>query len=144
MGPKFASQQTHPSHSFVNKTSILAGAEMAIAINPAWKDIIVYRTAAPFKPRQEAGVSIGKQLELHGTTGFLLHYDGARADLPAADKVADCHLHEITTTQIAVDREVKQGPVSKAAALIEVEAFLPDLLGFRARFAPTARPAFQT
>ena len=102
-----ASHQADAGHPFIDKPCILAGAEMPIMINPAGKDIVVHCAAAPFKPRQQAGSSVGKQLELHRPTGFLLHHDCTRSDLPAADDVADLHLHQVAAPKLAVDRQVK-------------------------------------
>lgn len=85
---------------------------MAAMINPTWKDIVVHRAAAAFKPRQEAVPGVEEQFELHRPSRFLLHDNRARSDLPTADKVADFHLHEVAATQLAVDSEVEQGPIS--------------------------------
>ena len=100
-------------------------------INPAGKDIIVHCAAPPFKPRQQAGPSVWKQFELNRPTGFLLHHDCTRSDLPAADNVADLHLYQVAPPQFAVDRQVEQRPISQAAALIEVKSDLPYLLRFQ-------------
>jgi hypothetical protein len=104
---------------------------MPIMINPAGKDIVVHCAAPPFKPRQQAGPSVWEQFELNRPTGFLLHHDRTRSDLPAADKVADLHPHQIAAPEFAIDRQVEQRPISQAAALIEVKSDLPDLLRFQ-------------
>ena len=36
--------------------------------------------------------------------------------MPAADKVADFHLHQVAAPEFAVDRQVEQGPILQAAA----------------------------
>jgi hypothetical protein len=108
---------------------------MPIMINPARKDIVVHRAASPFKPSQQAGASVWKQLELNWSACFLLHDGRPRSDLPAADKVADFHLHQVAASKFTVDRQVEQRPVSQAATLIEVK---PDLL-YLLRFQRTLR-----
>jgi hypothetical protein len=77
---------------------------MPIMINPTGKYIVVHRSAPPFKPRQQASPSVCKQFELNRPTGFLLHHDRTRSDLPAADKVADLHLHQVAAPEFGVDR----------------------------------------
>jgi hypothetical protein len=118
-------------HPFIDKPGVLASADMPIMINPAGKDIVVHCAAPPFKPRQQAGPSVWKQFELNRPTCFLLHHDRTRSDLPAGDKVADLHLHQVAAPEFAVDRQVEQRPISQAAALIEVKSDLPYLLRFQ-------------
>ena len=83
-----ASHQANPGHTFIDKSSILAGAEMPIMINPARKHIVIDRTASPIEPSEKAGPNIWKQFELNRPTGFLLHHDCPRSNLPAADNPA--------------------------------------------------------
>lgn len=112
MGAIFTSHQAYPRHPFIDEPGILAGAEVAVVIYPAWRDIILHRAAAAFKPCQHAGPGIREQFELNRPTGFLLHHDCARPNLSAADNVADFHLHEVATSQLAVNRKVEQGQIS--------------------------------
>ena len=76
-------------------------------IDPAGKDVVVYRAAPTLKPGQQAGASIGKQFELNWSPCFLLHDDRPRSDLSAADKVAYLHLHQVAASEFAVDRQVE-------------------------------------
>jgi len=78
----------------------------------ARKDKLVHRAATPFEPGQQTRPGIGKPFELDGATCFPLHHDCACSDLPAADKVADFHLHEVASAQLAVDHEGEQRPIS--------------------------------
>jgi len=66
------------------------------------------------------------------------------AMLAAANKTADLHLHQIAASELAVDREIEQRPISQTAPLIRVESDLQICFGFGARFAPTVLPTFQT
>lgn len=127
----FAAHQTNPGYPFVDKPGILPGAEMTTVINPAWKDVIVHSAAPSLKPRQQAGPGIGEKFELNRPTRFLLHDDGPRSDLPSADDIANFHADNVATAQLAVDSEVEKGTVPQAAALIEGEADLPNLLGLQ-------------
>jgi len=101
---------------------------MAVTINTAWKHVIVYRAATTFKPCEQAGAGIWQQLELNRSSGLLLHHDCAGANLSTADNIANLDLHEVAATQLTVDSKVEESSISQAAALVEVEADLPDLL----------------
>ena len=100
-------------------------------INPTGKDIVVHRATPPLVPSQQAGPSVWKHFELNWAPCFLLHHDCPRSYLPSADKIADLHLHQIATSELAVDRQVEQRPISQTASLIEVEPDLSDLLGLK-------------
>ena len=103
---------------------------MPIVIDATGKDVIADSSSPSFEPCQQAGSSIWEQLELDSASCFLLHHNRPRSNLPAADKVTDFHLNEITTPKLAVDCQVEQCPISQAAALIEVKSDLPYLLWF--------------
>lgn len=103
---------------------------MAVTIDPAGEDVVIHRAAPPFEPGQQAGASIGKQLELNRSACFLLHDNRSRSDLPTADKVANSHLHQVAASEFAVDRQIEQRPISQASTLIEIEPNLPNLLRF--------------
>lgn len=40
VGAIFASHQANPAHPLINKPGKLAGAEVSVAIDPAWEDVI--------------------------------------------------------------------------------------------------------
>lgn len=50
MGAIFTSDKPNPRHPFVDKSGVLASAEVAITIHTTWEDLIVYRAAPTFKP----------------------------------------------------------------------------------------------
>lgn len=100
-------------------------------VNPAGKNIVVDCAASPVEPGQEAAWGVGEKFELNRTTCFLLHHYCPRPDLPAANKVADLELDKIAAPQFAVDCQIEQRPISQAAAPIEVEPDLPNLLRFQ-------------
>jgi hypothetical protein len=131
MGAIFTSDKANPRHPFVDKSGVLASAEVAITVHTTWEDIIVYRAAPTFKPCQQAGPGVGQQFELNRASRFLLHHYCTRSYLPTADNVADFHPDKIATAELAVDREIKEGPVSQAAPLIEIKSDLPYLLRFQ-------------
>jgi hypothetical protein len=103
-----ALHQTDAGHPFIDKPCILAGAEMPIMINPTGKDMVVHCATPPFKPRQQARPSVWEQFELNWPTGFLLHHDRTRSDLPTTDKVAALYLHEVAAYPSAEGRGAGQ------------------------------------
>jgi hypothetical protein len=42
----------------------------------------------------------------------LLNYDGSRANLVAADKIADLDLDDVAPAQLAVDREIEHRAIA--------------------------------
>ena len=126
-----ALHQADSRYPFIDQSSILSGAEMSVMINPAWKNVVVHRATPPVKPGQQAGPSVWKQFELNWPTCFLLHDYRACSNLPAADKVAYLHLHQVAASEFAVDRQIEQRPISQPAALIKVEPDFPYLLRFQ-------------
>jgi hypothetical protein len=53
-----------------------------------------------------------RDLKLHRPSGLLLHDDGAIRNRAALKNVADTDTHQVTSTQLAVDCQIKQGKVS--------------------------------
>lgn len=66
--------------------------------------------------------------KLHGSFGFLLHYDGTIPDAAAGNDVADVNLHDIAAVQFAVDRDIKERPVLEAPVLVKPEPNVSNLL----------------
>ncbi len=127
----FTSHQTDPCHPFIDKPGEQAGDEMPIMIDPTREHIVVHRAAPLLEPGEQASARVWKQLEVNRSACFLLHDNRSRLDLPAADKVADLHPHQVATPQLAVDHQIEQRPVSHATLLIEVQSDFPNLLGLQ-------------
>lgn len=136
----FTLYQANPRYPFIDKPGVLAGAEVTIVINPAWKDVIAHRAATLLEPGQQTGPGIGKQFELDRATCLLLHHDSPRSNLSTTDNVANFHLHEVAATELTVDRKVEECTISQAASLIEVKSDLPNLLGFQCSFRADGSP----
>jgi hypothetical protein len=96
----------------INQPCILARAEMAHIIDTAWKDEIVVRTSPAVKPSQKSLARFGHDLELDGTLSFLLHDRRPISDRPTSNNVTDLQFHDVTTAQLAVDRQIKKCPVA--------------------------------
>ena len=71
----------------------------------------------------------------------LLNYDGSRANLAAADKIADLDLDDVAPAQLAVDREIEHRVIAKPALPIKPKPDGPDLLKLQCPFGsePSAR-----
>ena len=78
--------------------------------------------------------------KLHGSFGFLLHYDGTIPDAAAGNDVADVNLDDIAAVQFAVDRDIKERPVLEAPVLVKPERMSQTCCGVRERFATCTRP----
>jgi hypothetical protein len=87
------------------------------------------------------GLVAGELLAAGGAiTQVLLYDDGASADLPAPDQIADLDFHHIAATQLAVDRQIEKRSISKTSMLIEEEPNLPDLTWLERPFCADPSP----
>jgi hypothetical protein len=103
---------------------------VSLAVDPAREYKVVERAASTFKPREDAGASGLKKLELNGAASLPLDDDCSGPNPTTADEVADPNLDDVTAAQLAVDREVKHGAVSDPSLAVKPEADGPDLLRF--------------
>jgi hypothetical protein len=60
--------------------------------------------------------------------------------LTATNQIPDRDPHDIAAPQVAIDRQIKERPVSKAAMLIEEESYRPDLTRFQRPFCADFAP----
>jgi hypothetical protein len=107
---------------------------MISMIDPAREGVIVESAASTFEPGEQTAPGGLEELELNGAAGFLLNYDGSRANPAAADKVADLDLDDVAPAQLAVDREIEHRAVAKPALSIKPKPDGPDLLGLQRPF----------
>jgi hypothetical protein len=98
-------------------------------VRPVWKDEVVEGAAPALQPVEQACPRRFKQFELNRPASLLLDDDGALADTGATDELADTDSDQIAATQLAVDRQVEEGPVSTAMLLLQPKPDSPDLLG---------------
>lgn len=85
---------------------------MISMIDSARKCEVIYGVASSLKPREQTCPDLRRNLELYGTSGFLLDDHCSCSDLMARDESSDLDLNEIAASQLAVDREIKQRSVS--------------------------------
>jgi hypothetical protein len=111
----------------IDKPGILPRAEMAGMIDAARKDIIGGCATATLKPRNEACSHISGQFELDRSPGLLLDDNRPGPHIGSCQKIADLDLHEVAASQLAVDRQVEQRPVSEARFPIQEKADSPNL-----------------
>jgi hypothetical protein len=71
------------------------------------------------------------QLELDGAPGFLLHDHGTLSDATGHGNITDPQGHQVTTAELAVNGQIKQGQVALLFQDLEPDANSPDLLGFQ-------------
>lgn len=91
------------------------------------------------KPSEQGPAGWLDDLELHGSSGLLVHFDDAIPD-PVVGNDAD--LDDIATAQLAIDREVEERSVPMPV-LVQPKSKSPNLLPFRVRSALRTRPSFQ-
>jgi hypothetical protein len=113
--------KTDCPNPLVNQSGILARAEMAHVIDTAWEDEIVMRASSAVEPLQKSLARLGHDFELDGTLGFLLHDCRPISDHAASCYVTNLDFHDVTTAQLAVDRQIKKCPVAQSSMLVEKE-----------------------
>jgi hypothetical protein len=123
-------EQTDATDPFIHQSRVLPGAEVISAIYAAREHIISQRSAPPFQPGKQASSCIRQQLELDRPISLLLHDDCSGANLPANYQVADLYLNHVAATQLAVDRQVKQRPITQPTMLVKEKADGPNLPRF--------------
>ena len=101
---------------------------MARAIDPTWKRVIAYRSAATLQPGKQARTNICRQLELYRPTGLLPDDDRPGSDLSTGNHISDLNFNEIAATQLAVEGEIEKRTVAKSTFAIKEEANSPNLL----------------
>jgi hypothetical protein len=105
-------------------------------VDPAGERIIFNRSAATTKPSQEAPASVRHDFELNWAARLLLNYHCPRSQLSARHQVTDFDLDQITASQFAVDRKIKQRPVSKSVLAIQMKPNSPYLSRFQRTLGP--------
>ena len=100
--------QSDSGHPVLNEPSILPGADMIGVIDPARKansSIVPSRRSSQARMLPRTG-------KLNWPAGPLLDDDRARAYLTTSDDVADLDLDDVTSAQLAVDRQVEHRAVA--------------------------------
>ena len=110
----------------IHQPGILPGADMRRVVGAAGERIVVQRAAPMFGPGEDGRSRRFKDLKLNGPAGLLLDYSCPCPDATAADKVPYADLHHVTSSQLAVHREVEQRSIPQAALAIEPEADRPN------------------
>lgn len=106
------SAEANPGDPLIHQPRILPRAEVFGMVGTAREGGGIERASSTLQPGQDAGPSGFQQLELHGPAGLLLDDDRASAYLTAADEVADLDLDDVTSAQLAVDRQVEHRTVA--------------------------------
>jgi hypothetical protein len=97
------------------------------AIDTAREDIVADRAAPPFQPGKQASSSIREQLELDRPTSLLLHHDCSGANLPTNYQVTNLHPNHVAATQLAIDRQIEQRPITQPTMLVKEKTDGPNL-----------------
>jgi hypothetical protein len=96
-------------------------------IDTAWEDIVCQCSAPPFQPGKQARSCVCQQLELDGPTGLLLNDDCTCANLSANHQVTDFHPNHVAATQLAIDRQIEQRPITQPTMLVKEKTDGPNL-----------------
>ena len=74
---------------------------------------------------------IGRKFELNRSPRLLLDNGGPLECSSAVDDISDLETHEVTASELAVDRKIEQSKVSRVLVELESDADPPDLREFQ-------------
>lgn len=97
-------------------------------IDAAGESIVLGRAFAALQPGQKSRSRWLQDLKLNGSPRISLHNKSAIPDLRTTDEVANADPDEITSAQLAVDRQIEQRTVTHTSLLFEPESDRPYLL----------------
>jgi hypothetical protein len=86
---------TNASYPFIDKASILSGAQVVCLVSSAWKDKIIKRSTSTLQPSQHARLRRSQKLKLNRSTSFLLNDYSAIFDAAATCDIAYSDLDDI-------------------------------------------------
>lgn len=114
----------------------MSGTKVAHVVDSAREDEIENRAATALQPRLKAHACFCHDFKLNRSAGLLLRNRRTIADVTTANDIANSELDEITTTQLAVDRQIEQHSITQPLVFVEVETNSPNV----ARLERTLRP----
>jgi hypothetical protein len=89
-----------------------------IRINSAREDKVLDVTSSAFESSEQAGPGVCRNLKLHWAICLPLSNCCSPSALWTTYQIADLQLDEITASQLAINRQIKQGSISNA--LLEI------------------------
>ncbi len=110
--------QADSRNPLINKPSVLSCAQVMIRINSAREDKVLDVTSSAFESSEQAGPGVCRNLKLHWAICLPLSNCCSPSALWTTYQIADLQLDEITASQLAINRQIKQGSISNA--LLEI------------------------
>jgi hypothetical protein len=106
------------------------------AIDPAWEGEFVKPATAALQPSQDCRSGWLQQLELNRSLCLLLDNHRSGSNAAACYQIADFDLHQVASSQLAVDCKVKQSAIAHLAGLVEHEPNCPNLFRLQCSLCP--------
>jgi hypothetical protein len=118
------------------RTRILPCGQMWRCVEAARKYVVLRMYSGRPNPSDDGLTCLLREFKLHRTLGFLLHDYRARSDDTSVTHVPHTQLHQIARSQLAVDGEVEERQLSRAAADLQSYADRPDIFQLQRSFLP--------
>lgn len=115
MSPVFLWCKSDGSHPLVDKSCILARAEMVVGMDAAGECEIINASTSAFEPGEQAGSRIGGDLKLNWSSRLLLDHHRSRSNGRSNYKRTDLDFHQVTTSKLAVECEVEERSISHSS-----------------------------
>jgi hypothetical protein len=85
---------------------------MPHVVDPARENEVLMLSASAANPGAETLARIRHDFELHWLARLLLYHRRAISNCGSTKEISDLHLDEVAATKLAVDRQIKERPVS--------------------------------
>jgi hypothetical protein len=122
--------QTGASNPAMDDPSILAGRNMGLLMDPAWKKKAPIADFEYRQPILDRCPALLREFELDRPAGLLLDDCRTVAQSPADAQIIDLQTDEVAPSQFAVDRQVEHCEVAPARVDLKPSPDIPDFLWF--------------
>ena len=131
MGAVFGRVESELGNPRFHDSCVLSGGDVRRAVDSAREKEILGLQVGRVDPLLDSPSGIRSELELNRSPRLLLDYGCSFQCSPAVDDVSDLEAHEITASELTVDRKVEQSKLSRVLVELESDADSPDLREFQ-------------
>ncbi len=114
-----------------------------MVVEPTWKHEAASQHFWTFDPVGNGITRVFSQFKLNWPLCFALHHRNTFAHLISVYEVAHLETYQIASTQLAIDRDIKERQISQIVCQFETRSDGPDLFGSQRALCPMMRPLFQ-
>jgi hypothetical protein len=114
-------------HPLIDQPGVLSSAEMISVVDATGKGIVIDCSSPSLKPGEQTSSDLGRNFELHGSSGLLLDDHRTSSNFMTRDESPDFHFYQIAAKELAVDGKIEKRTISHPSFSVEKETHCPDL-----------------